>query len=1023
MGASKQKAICILGMHRSGTSPIARAINLMGAYIGRREQLLDPAHDNPEGFWEHQSIYLFHEKLLGFLSHSWDNFLPMPQEWWKRPEIEPYREELADLVQREFSEQPLWMWKDPRMSILLPLWKDVLREFEVDVYYIFCLRNPLDVAASLEKRDRFSKNKSLALWLYHYLSSLYWTQDSVRLILPYDKFLENWEGYLKKVSSVCGIPWPQNDETFRHQIETFLKPGLRHSHSDTESLLMNHDIPDPLLSVYRMLLEADENEKSLDSRESLEKASKLYSDYCLYANLLGSVNKTNISGISTPRENLNKTEESMADLNRHKSARLSDSRSLINLEAILRDKDTRIHHLETELKENVFQTESLERALNNKDTQIRAIESVIEHKDIHIGNIETTLIEKEAALNYIYNSYGLGGLWVCNKMIDKIFPQNSRRKLIARMILNAMRHPAIEVETFWRHFRTGLERKNNKQSDYELWIQSNEPTNRKLRKMRKESRDFKYRPKISIITPVWNTDGPFLCAAIDSILAQAYDKWEICLADGGSTKPHVKRILQNYAHKDKRIKVKYLDKNEGIAENSNEALTLATGDFIGLMDHDDELAPFALFEIVNLLNQNSEIDFIYSDEDKIDLRGERTQAFFKPSWSPDLLFTCGYTNQFSVYRRKVIEEIGGFRSDFNPSHDYDLVLRLTEQIDSKRIAHIPKILYHWRTAPGSSSIDPFAKNGEIIRSAKKALNEAMLRRDIKGIVLDGLWPTSYRIKRDILDSPRVSIIIPIEDEVTLLDRCIESINLNTTYENFELLIVYNHPTDPATVEPRAKLDIKILQLNGEFNFSKMVNIASTHAKGDYLVFLHSDTEVISPDWIQAMLEHAQREEVGAVGCKLLYPDRSIQHAGMILGMISHGTGGIAGHVFRNFPYEDPGYFGSIHSIRNYSAVSAAAMMVRKKIFDEVGGFEEKLPVFYRDIDFCLKIREKDYLIVYTPYAELFHKESAPGDLPADLKPALNETTYLLTKWGSVIKRDPYYSPNLSLESENCRLNI
>lgn len=553
--------------------------------------------------------------------------------------------------------------------------------------------------------------------------------------------------------------------------------------------------------------------------------------------------------------------------------------------------------------------------------------------------------------------------------------------------------------------------------DYRNWINKNEPTKADLLKMKEESIHFIYQPKISIITPVWNTPDLWLREAIESVLAQTYDNWELCIAEGGSTRPGVRKVLEHYSRQDERIKITFLEENKGISENSNQALLRADGEFIALLDHDDLLAPFALYEIVKQLNQNPELDYIYSDEDKIDPTGRRCMVFFKPDWSPDLLLTCGYTNHLSVYRKKLVVDLGGFRDEFEPSQDYDLLLRCTEAIPPERICHIDKVLYHWRISPGSSSLDPWAQNGRIIASAKKALKEAISRRGIKGDVQDGLLPTFYRIKREIVGYPKVSIIIPIKDKIDLLKKCLESLRLKTTYRNYEIIIVDNNSSEPNTLQYLSGLEEKIIPYPDEFNFSKINNLASSRAEGACLVFLNNDTEILSPDWLESLLEQSQRPEVGAVGCKLLYPNRSIQHAGVILRMSPDQETGVAGHIFNNLPECDPGYFGLANSLRNYSAVTGAAMMVRRTVFEQVGGFEEKLSVCYNDVDFCLRLREKGYLIVYTPYAELIHKESITRGTKVNREEAL----YMLSRWGKLIKKDPYYNSNLRLDSFHCAL--
>jgi len=522
-----------------------------------------------------------------------------------------------------------------------------------------------------------------------------------------------------------------------------------------------------------------------------------------------------------------------------------------------------------------------------------------------------------------------------------------------------------------------------------------------------------YRPKISIVMPAWNTEEKLLRKAIDSVLNQVYDNWELCIVDGGSTKPHVRKILEEYVRKDKRIKVKFLPKNLGIAGNSNEALKLATGEFVAFLDHDDELAPFALYEVVKLLNEKPDLDFIYSDEDKVDEKGRRRDPFFKPDYSPDMFLSVNYICHLSVIRKSLVDKVGGFRLGYDGSQDYDLFLRVLEHTD--RIAHIPKILYHWRmtetSAATSTSAKPYAYG-----AAKKALADAMKRRgiEIEG-VYDGLWPGSYRVKYKIKESPKVSIIIPIKDKVVVVKRCIDSILNKTTYQNYEIVIVDNNQEDETleyykTVKNHSK--IRILEYNKPFNLSAINNYAVSKVNSEFILFLNSSTEVVTSEWLSAMIEHAQRKEVGAVGAKLLYPDNTIRHAGIILGVGPYRVAGLSHeHMSNNFS----GYFGRPHIIQNVSAVSMDCMLTKKSIFEAVGRFDEvNLTTSLGGLDYCLKLREKGYLIVYTPYAVL--RYYGPKDCKhviENQKTFLKEVEFLREKWKDFLNNDPYYNPNLT----------
>lgn len=564
---------------------------------------------------------------------------------------------------------------------------------------------------------------------------------------------------------------------------------------------------------------------------------------------------------------------------------------------------------------------------------------------------------------------------------------------------------------------------------YEIWYTKNEPSTLELKSRSDEAKMFLYRPKISIITPVYNVDERWLRLAILSVINQAYDNWELCIVDGGSTKPHISRVIKEYAKKDSRIKANYLTDNKGIAGNSNEALALATGEFISFLDHDDELSPFSLYEVVKLLNSQPNLDFIYSDEDKIGEDGRRFDYFFKPDWNPDLFLSCNYLCHLSVVRRSIIDKIDGFRYGYDGSQDYDLFLRAIENVDVKNIAHICKILYHWRTTSASTAAKPEAKP-YAYAAAKKALADSLNRRNLKiEGVLDGLETGFYRIKYKISGNPKVSIIIPTRDKVDVLSRCIDSIIDKTEYKNYDIVIIDNNSQEKKTFKYydgiKVTGNIRMMPYNQEFNFSAIINYAAGKVDSEYILLLNNDIEVISPEWLSSMLEHAQREEVGAVGAKLLYFNNTIQHAGVITGII--GNPAIAGHVHRYLPSSNAGYFGRTQLIQDVSAVTAACMLTKRSVFNEVGGLdEESLKIAFNDIDYCLKLRSKGYLVVFTPYALLYHHESLSRghDYTLDRQKRFQEeVSYMRVKWGKILDNDPYYNPNLTRNREDFSLRI
>lgn len=528
---------------------------------------------------------------------------------------------------------------------------------------------------------------------------------------------------------------------------------------------------------------------------------------------------------------------------------------------------------------------------------------------------------------------------------------------------------------------------------------------------------FDHRHVFSILVPVYNTEERVFRAMLDSVVAQTYPFWQLCLVDDASPDEGPRRIIREYAGREPdRIRWEFSDSNGGIAVATNRAAALATGEYICLLDHDDLLDPDALMEVAFQVHRTPEADYIYTDEDKVSHDGtEFSQAYFKPDFDPDLLMCNNYLNHFSVIRAALFRQVGGYREGFDGSQDYDLYLRVTEK--AKRIVHVPRILYHWRMVPESTAADPEAKGGMFRESSFRALLDAVKRRRLDAIVEQGLSPGSYRVRHRVAERKPVSIIIPTRNEVDMVERCIASIRRHTKYENYDILVMDNESDDPVLgmyldAQNREWRNTRLVRFAGRFNFSQINNLAVKNTKSDYFLFLNNDTEVTNDGWLEAMLEHAQYPEIGAVGAKLLYPDERIQHAGVILGM-----GGVAGHPFKGMPERNGAYFGHTDMIKDYSAVTAACMLMRREVFEAVGGFNEELAVSFGDIDLCMEIRRHGYRIVYTPYARLIHHESVSrkddNELPR--RPRFHsEITYMISKWGKTLYSDPYLNPNISI---------
>lgn len=554
---------------------------------------------------------------------------------------------------------------------------------------------------------------------------------------------------------------------------------------------------------------------------------------------------------------------------------------------------------------------------------------------------------------------------------------------------------------------------------YQIWIEKNEPTKEELQEQKNTK--FKINPKISIIIPMYNTPVNFFEELVDNLIGQTYSNWELCLADGS---PEENKELEKIYKKDERIKYKFIGENKGIAGNTNEALSLVTGDFVALLDHDDLLPLFSLYEIVKCINENPDVEFIYTDEDKFEkLGGKRYDPYFKSDFAPDTLRANNFICHFSVFKKELMDKLGGFRSEYDGAQDYDILLRMSEE--TNKIVHIPKILYHWRvhalsTAKAGGTAKPYAYEAGI-----KAIQDHINRLGLKGTVEQGNTLGTYKINYEVIGNPKVSIIIPNKDYINTLKVCLNSLKKLTTYENYEIIVVENNSEESETFDYYKKIDgkdkIKVVYFpEKEFNYSKIINFGVKNSTGDYIIQLNNDTELMTPNWIQEMLGFAQREDVGAVGVELFYPDNTIQHAGIIIGI-----GGVAGHVFKNLPKGIHGYFSKDAMIQNLSAVTAACIMTPKSIYYDVDCMDEKFKVAFNDVDFCLKIREKGKLIVYNPFIQFKHYESKSRgfeDTPEKKARFQTEIDRFHDKWQSVLdKGDPYYNINLRLDNDQCAI--
>lgn len=596
-----------------------------------------------------------------------------------------------------------------------------------------------------------------------------------------------------------------------------------------------------------------------------------------------------------------------------------------------------------------------------------------------------------------------------NRMLKKLNPYTIKKGF------RYLKH--YGPKEFWIRLH---ERFEPEEVPYGPWYEAYVPDEAELEKQRKHH--FSYEPLISVAVPAFRTPETFLIQMIESLLDQTYGNWELCIANGSPEDTVMKGVLDEYMKKDSRIRVSELSENKGIAGNTNAALEMARGEFVGLLDHDDLLAPNALYEVARALDSDRTLDAVYTDEDKVTTElDEHFQPHLKPDFNLDLLRSNNYICHFFVVRCSVVEKAGGFRQEFDGAQDHDFIFRCVET--AGKVGHIPEILYHWRTHKASTADNPASKM-YAFDAGKRAIEAHLERTGTAGVVTHTPDLGFFRVKYPVQGSPLVSIIIPNKDEKETLKTCIESIREKTEYDNYEIIIVENNSTTEEIFQYYKELSqdprIRLLRWKKEFNYSAINNYGVSHAKGEYLLFLNNDVKVITPGWIKEMLGVCQRPEVGAVGVKLIYPDNTIQHAGCVIGI-----GGIAGHMFVDMPANRTGYLHKASILQDMSAVTAACMMMKKTAFEEAGGFTEKLSVAFNDVDLCLKFRKNEKLIVYDPYVQLYHMESktrGAEDSTEKVRRFQEEIEYMRCQWIDILKKgDPYYNKNLSLTKWNYSL--
>jgi glycosyltransferase involved in cell wall biosynthesis/2-polyprenyl-3-methyl-5-hydroxy-6-metoxy-1,4-benzoquinol methylase len=689
--------------------------------------------------------------------------------------------------------------------------------------------------------------------------------------------------------------------------------------------------------------------------------------------------------------------------------------------------------------------ERLSEALSGQSAELENLRVKLQSEHVRARDLEARndrltedLQSHIQTLQKITNSLGWR-LW--NRLT---LPRRAARRLLT-YISFLLRKPRLglrsirqDLQILWRGGLAGLRQKwgDDQQAtaaaiaynrSYDRWVARFDHFDEvRLQRLREAVSEMIERPLISILMPVYDVSEAFLREALESVLAQVYPHWELCVVDDASPQPEVRQVLQEYADKDPRIKLKFRDRNGHISAASNDALGLAQGDYIALMDHDDRIPPQSLYFIVRAILSHPDTAILYTDEDKLSIEGRRVWPYFKCAYNPDLMLSHNLICHFGVYRLDLVQAVGGFREGFEGAQDYDLALRIIERIKPNQIQHIPRVLYHWRVLPASTASGAIAKP-YALQAGIRAVSEHLERQDQPAEVeesplIEGMLRVKYALPNP---APLASIIIPTRNGLKLVKQCVTSILECTTYPNYEILIVDNNSNDREALDYFKQLEnagtARILPYPDAFNFSRINNFAVKHAKGELLVLMNNDIEVITPDWLNEMASHALREGIGAVGARLWYPNDTLQHGGVVLGL-----GGVAGHAMKYLPRGQRGYFGRAVLIQNYSAVTAACMAVRKEVYTKAGGLnEDDLTIAFNDVDFCLRLRELGYRNLWTPHAELYHHESAtrgPEDTVEKQSRFLQECEYMQHRWGDLLINDPAYSPNLSRLTEDFTFN-
>ena len=990
----------------------------MGARLP--ERILMQSESNETGHWEPVPIIEINDALLAECNDSWDDWRTFDMNVLPPKRCEYYKNKINQTIQTEYGGDSPFVLKDPRICRLLPLYRTILQDMNIDVRPVISFRSPFAVASSLHSRNGTNHIVSHLYWLRHVLDAELNSRDLPRVFVKYDTLLVDWPQVVKRLRDNLLLPMLKVTPEAEEEIRAFLNPKLRHH----DEGLPDSSVPAQLLEwttkVYCVLQRLEKNEDSETAILELDNIAEELKRYTDIFSVPYSLMKNSKNAYETK---LDQARQDLAEEQGEKNALRTRSQELVKA----------VGERESVISEQKQQIDALECQLANEIAEI-------DRQGAELDQYGRRILELEQTVTTIFGSKS----WRITK------PLRAAARTFLRMksgdsrasMAEALRFPVVEktgrvakhhflfsvdgIRSVVSALRFGVDKATEWRRVKKRWPRPVEMPRLvrsliRLHKMRNSARsanltnfdDLLERleesrstlPSISIVMPVYRTPVGLLRCAIDSVRKQLFERWQLCICDDGSADEDLSRELAHWESVDGRIKVVAMEGNRGISEATNAAIQHAHGDFIAFLDHDDELTPNALAEVALLLAEDPSVDVVYTDQDKIDSAGNTFQAFHKPDWSPDFFRRVMYIGHLLVVRRDLVDAVNGFNSRFDRVQDYEFMLRVSEA--TARIAHIPKVLYHWRATSGSIAASEDAK-GKI-----EALQSDAVRQHLQRIELSAeVQPHSrfaHRVNIHYKRPPKnekISIVIPSKDHPEHIGRCLASIYKHLKKDDVEVVVVDNGTTDPEALRILREYPVHVVSYDEPFNYSRANNLGVAASSGSVLVLLNNDTEVITADWLHILRGNLEQDDVGAVGPVLLYPDSTVQHAGIVLG-----PRGTADHVMRGFPAESDGYAGSLSCVREVTAVTGACLVTRRETYLTLGGLVEHYATHYQDVDFCLRLRRKGLRILCVPDAKLVHYENVTRGHDYDVLDRL----LLQDTWeGELSSGDPYFNPAFSL---------